>query len=271
MRWQEATSTMLKTLVGKDRIGLITDVDGTISPIVPDPDAARVTPRSRELLHQLHDHLALVAVITGRATADVQSMVGLPDLVYIGNHGMERWEDGRVEVMPEVAAFRPAIEAALAEARHHHQPGMIFQDKGATVSVHYRKVADPQRIKTGLVPVLEEIAARHGLESFSGRMVFEIRPPIEANKGTAFRYLVESYRLEGALYLGDDTTDVDAMQAARDLREGGQCYALAVGVESEGTPPTVRENADLLAAGVPGVEAFLEWLLGAVELKNPRR
>ena len=109
MRWQEATSTTLKTLVGKGRIGLITDVDGTISPIVLDPDAARVTPRSRELLRQLHDHLALVAVITGRAAADVRSMVGLPDLVYIGNHGMERWEDGRVEVIPEAAAMDMAM------------------------------------------------------------------------------------------------------------------------------------------------------------------
>ncbi len=264
MRWQEATSTTLKTLIGKERIGLITDVDGTISPIVPDPDAAQVTPRSRELLHQLHDQLALVAVITGRAAADVQARVGLGELVYIGNHGMERWENGRVEVMPEAAAFRPAIEAALAEAHPLQQPGMIIEDKGATVSVHYRKVADPERIKAELVPLMEAISARHGLESFSGRMVFEIRPPIEANKGTAFRYLVESHRLDGALFLGDDTTDVDAMRAARELREKGLCYALAVGVESEGTPPTVRENADLLAAGVPGVEDFLEWLVGAV-------
>jgi trehalose 6-phosphate phosphatase len=264
MRWQEATSTTLKTLAGKDRIGLITDVDGTISPIVPDPDAAQVTPRSRELLRQLHDHLALTAVITGRAAADVQARVGLPELVYVGNHGMERWENGRVEVMPEVAAFRPAIEAALAEVRPHLQPGMFFEDKGATVSVHYRQAADPPQITAALTPIMEQIAARHGLGFFSGRMVFEIRPPIDANKGTAFRYLVETHRLDGALYLGDDTTDVDALRAARELREGGRCYALAVGVESEGMPPAVREHADLLAAGIPGVEDFLEWLLNAV-------
>jgi trehalose 6-phosphate phosphatase len=261
--WQDAQATLLGTLVAKPRLGLVTDIDGTISPIVPDPPSAQVTPRNKELLAALREHLTLVAVISGRAAEDIHARVGLPGLVYVGNHGLERRVAGRVEVMPEAQAYRPAIEAALAALAARPTPGMLVEDKGVTISVHFRQVADKDAFVPEYRPLVEGIAAEQGLKLFQGRMVFELRPPIQVDKGSALRSLVAEYRLEAAMYLGDDVTDIDAFQAARQLRQEGTCYALAVGVESEGVPDAVRHASDLLVSGVSGTEALLAWLLRA--------
>jgi trehalose 6-phosphate phosphatase len=105
------------------------------------------------------------------------------------------------------------------------------------------------------------LAAQHGLRFSQGKMVYELKPPIDVNKGTAFRDLVTHFKLDGALFLGDDTTDVDAMQAAQTMRAAQTCYALSIGVESAEMPPEVRDHADLLASDPFDVEAFLGWLL----------
>jgi trehalose 6-phosphate phosphatase len=263
MYWRDAISSMLRALVEKSRLGLITDMDGTISPIVEEPDAARITPRSRELLQALQTRLALVAVVSGRAAADIRDRVGLPGLVYVGNHGMERWNGDHIETSPEAAAFRPALESAMAAVRAQLAPGMRIEDKGVTLSIHYRQTADPETAAAQFRPLIETISARSGLRCFQGRMVFELRPPLDVNKGTIFSNLVTEYALDAAVYLGDDTTDADALIMARQMRQQGQCYSLGIGVESEDMPVVVRENADLLAAGVDDVESLLVWLFEA--------
>ncbi len=267
MDWQEAKDTLLHPLLSAARLGLVTDVDGTISPIVERPEDAQVTPRSRELLAALSRRLALVAAVSGRAAADVQARVGLPGLVYVGNHGLERWANGQVQITPAVLPYRPALQAALHDAEALAQPGMQLEDKGATASIHYRRTADPAAAAARLAPALTALAAKHGLKLFSGRMVFELRPPLDIHKGTALRALVSEYRLDAALYLGDDTTDADALLAARDLRTAGACYAVGVGVlagvSAAETPPLVLDSADVLTAGVSGVEALLGWLVTA--------
>jgi trehalose 6-phosphate phosphatase len=260
--WQDALPT-LRSLVIRTRLGIVTDVDGTLSPIVPDPDAAQITQRSRELLQALRAHLTVVAVVSGRSAEDVRMRVGLPELTYLGNHGLERWEAGQLTIAPAAAQFRPALEAALRDLSPRQVPGMQIEDKGATLSIHYRRTAEPEAVSQQLGPVIREIAARHNLTFFQGRMVFELRPPIEINKGTAFRSLIRDHNLEAAIYLGDDTTDVDALQMARQLRQEHSCYCFGLGVVSPGTPEAVREAADFLVSGVPGVESFLDWLLTA--------
>lgn len=263
MHWKSATDTLLHTLLQHDRIGLVTDVDGTISHIVEKPDAATVTDRSREYLRRLSAQIALVAVVSGRAAGDVRRMVNLPDLHYVGNHGLEWWVGDAVQVSPQAVPYRDALQEAARDIELHSVPGMIIEDKGATLSVHYRQTASPAAMEGTLTPVLTQIAGAHNLKLFRGRMIFELRPPIDMNKGTAFNELVRRHDLDAALYIGDDTTDVDALRAARALRESGDCYALAVGVEAVETPGPVRENADLLAAGVDDVENFLGWLAEA--------
>lgn len=268
MDWQIAADDAIRTLVRKPRLGLVTDVDGTISPIVDEPDAAQVTPRARELLAALRPHLALVAAVSGRAADDVRERVGVPGLVIVGNHGLETWADGAVQLAPEAAGYRPALEAARDALSAALLPGMQVEDKGATLSVHYRQADDPDAAETAYDPIAQTVADRHGLRLFRGRMVFELRPPLEIDKGTAFRRLVQDYALSGAVYLGDDTTDADALRAARELRASGACYALALGVESGDTPESVREASDFLLPGVAGVEDFLGSLFNAVSASS---
>jgi len=259
MYWEDAKPELLEA-VDRPHLGLISDVDGTLSPIVDVPDEARVTPRNLELLAALQAKLTLTAVVSGRAAEDVYQRISLPGLTYIGNHGMERWQDGRVTVSPAAAAYREKLIAAAEEIEPILVTNMRFEDKGATLSVHYRQTEEPEKVASKLAPLMQAIANKHGLHLTQGRMVFEFRPPVEIDKGTAFQELVEAYGLEAAFYLGDDTTDVAVFTTARRLRASGQFLAYGLGVESQGTPQAVLTEADYLIQEVAGVESFLAWL-----------
>ncbi len=263
MHWQPTQSAALKRFVGYPRLGLIADLDGTLSPITGRPDQAQITPKNMELMERLQRQLTLVAVLSGRSAADIRSRVGIPGITYIGNHGLERWQRGRISVLPAAQAFRARLESALADLQPHQVPGMILEDKGATISIHYRQTRNPSEVFERLLPVIQEIAARHGLDHFQGRMVFELRPPIEVDKGSALRSLVSEHLLDSAFFLGDDTTDVAAFRMARRLRRAGRCYSFGIGVDSDETPAAVLETADLLVSGISGVESFLDWLSAA--------
>ncbi len=258
-----------QALVNGQRIGVITDVDGTISPIVDIPSQAHVTERSKELLTALHSHLALVAVISGRAAADVRERVGLPDLVYVGNHGLERWTDGGIVTPDAVRPYRPALEQVYNDLNAQLLDGMMIEDKTVTLTIHYRNAADQQATAGAFRPLVEAAMEKSGLTMHEGRMIFEVRPPLEVNKGTAFKALIEDYRLDAAVYLGDDVTDIDALKMARTLRESGACHSFAVGVLSaDGTPDGVRDSADFLVDGIPGVEDWFSALLKAVSASS---
>ena len=259
MNWEDAKEKLLKA-IDKPRLGLVTDVDGTISPIVDVPYEARVTPRNLELLAKLQAQLSLTAVISGRAADDVYQRVGLPGLVYVGNHGMEQWQDGKVHVSPTAAAYRDNLSAAVPEIKQIMVEGMRFEDKGATLSVHYRQTDNPEQAANELTSSMQEIAQKHGLHLTQGRMVYEFRPPVKIDKGTAFNDLVKTYKLDTAFYIGDDTTDVAVFLAVRQLRESGQCLAYGLGVKSKETPSIVLTEADYLVQEVAGVASFLDWL-----------
>lgn len=263
MYWRDALSTLLSPLIAKHPLGLFTDMDGTISPIVDKPDEAKITSRNRDLLQSLFSQLALVAVVSGRAADDVRHRVDLPNLTYVGNHGLERWVNGEMVLAPAVAQYRPQIELALHDLQEHRLPGMMIEDKGATLSVHYRQTDNPQTVATQFRPVVKSVVRKHELRLFEGRMIFELRPPVEMNKGTVLRNLINEHHLEAAVYIGDDTTDVDALRMARQLREAGDCYTIGIGVQSPDMPDSVRDAADVMVSDVADVEAFLAWLLKA--------
>jgi trehalose 6-phosphate phosphatase len=264
MDWQEAKDTLLKPLITSARVGVITDMDGTLAPIVPNPEDAYPTERSKELLRQLSDHLTLVAAVSGRAVADLHTRIDLPKLAYSGNHGLERWEDGKVVVSPQVEDYVPAMQAAKAAVSAIAPQGVDVEDKGASLSVHYRNAKIPAEINLLFEPKLRDIADKHNLELFSGRKVFELRPPLDINKGIIFKELITEYELDAAIYLGDDTTDADALKMARQLRDDDVCHAVGLGVQSDDTPSIVLVSADFVADGVSGVEDFLDWLLKSV-------
>jgi len=259
VHWRDEKKKSLKKLIEKNRIGLVTDMDGTISHIVRKPEDAVVTPHSLELLAALRKTLALVAVVSGRPAQNVRERVGLSDVEYIGNHGLERWVDGEIRHNAALKAWLPRLEASVVKLRQISIAGSQVEDKGVTVTIHYRQTDNPKQTQKQLRPLVQQIASEEGLDFFEGRMIFELRPPIKADKGIAFAELVKEFDLDGVIYLGDDTTDLAALAMARRLREDETCYALGVGVLSDDHPAALPETADLLAAGVDDVEDFLTW------------
>lgn len=236
-----------------DAILLGLDYDGTLTPIVDDPGKALLPERMRQTLWALarRDDVTL-AVISGRAHADLQTLVGIPGLIYAGNHGLEISGPGISFLEPAArAASRELHELAQELARKvHHIPGTLVEDKGLTLSVHYRRVA-PVDVDAIRDIVVKTIAPRH--ERFHitlGNKVYEIRPRIAWNKGAALTWIKQRLNRPDALviYLGDDTTDEDAFRT----------------LAADGITIRVGDEAETAAAhrlpDVAAVQRFLAWV-----------
>ena len=244
-----------------DSVAIFTDIDGTLAPIVPTPDMAEVPKELKELLRRLSEKYLLVAGISGRKTEDALDLVGLADVVYFGNHGFEILRDGEVEVVPEALPYLGKVQELEKRAHEELDPlGAFVEDKGITASVHYRNV--PPEVGERCVEFVRREGERLGLRITVGRGVVEARPPIRADKGTAVRTLVEEYGPEKAMFIGDDTTDLDAFRELEKLREEGTLKEIQrVGVTSEEGPPEITSEADIVVDGVDGVGEVLRALL----------
>ena len=230
--------------------------------------------RIRALREPVADKLALVAVMSGRAASDVAELVGVDGLAYVGNHGAELltervgWNSRR---RPNRAGVRwTARSPELRDAVD--LPGMVWQDKGLSASVHYRLTADPQqrRARPGRQPCAARGRMSHDVEAFWGKMALELRAANGPNKGSATRDLARRFDLDGLLFVGDDTTDVDAMRAVREMSSGGALAGLSVVVLHHDTPEPALRAAHYSLDGVPEVGRFLSWLEGAVrEVPSP--
>ena len=241
--------------------GLVSDVDGTLAPIVTRPDEARVEPEAREVLAALAPKLAVVAALTGRAPRRALEMVGVDGLTYLGNHGMEELVGGEVRPIPEALGYEGRAAAVFARLeRTLDVEGAVLEDKGVSGAVHYRAAPDPAAALPRILEVLEPLAREQGLVLQQGRMVVEVRPPVELGKGAAIARLVERHSLRGCVFLGDDVTDVDGFSTLRALRAEGRVSSVCVGVLSAETPPAVVELSDFAVEGVPGVVALLGWV-----------
>ena len=243
-------------------VALLTDIDGTLAPIVPTPDMSEVSDEIRDLLQRLSRECLLVAAISGRKTEDALGLLGLEEVVYFGNHGFEILRDGEVEVIPEALPYLERVQELEQLAREKlGQGGAFVEEKGITASVHYRNV--PREVGEHCVEFVKSEGERLGLRITVGRGVVEARPPIRVDKGTAVRTLVEEYRPEKAMFIGDDTTDLDAFHELERLREEGRLREiLRVGVASEQGPQEIRIQSDIVVDGVDGVGRMLRALLG---------
>ena len=239
----------------------MTDIDGVLAPIVPTPDMSEVPEELRELLWRLSQRYRVVAGVSGRTTEDALRLVGLEEVVYYGNHGFEVLRGGEIEIVPEAAPYEEAVEELEMKARAELEPlGAFVEEKGITASVHYRNTSSEvgERCKE----FAKREGERLGLRVTTGRGVVEARPPIRADKGTATRKVVEEYEPEKTLFMGDDTTDLDAFRELEALREEGVLsQILRIGVKSEEGPPEIVSEADLVVEGTEGVEEVLRSLL----------
>jgi len=241
---------------------VVTDIDGTVSAIAPTPAEAMVDPGAKAALALLGERLAAVAVVSGRAPQDGAAMVGLPELTYVGNHGLERIARGTPWTHPVAAAAQPAIAAALAEIESAARttadvPWLLVENKGVTGTIHYRLAPDQNAAAALLEPLARAAATRHGLRLTLGRMIFEVRPALAVNKGTAIRDLAQDLGLRGIVFFGDDVTDVDAFRALRELREAAEAATLRVGVLGPETSPAVLAEIDVSVNGVAACAATL--------------
>ena len=241
-------------------VAILTDIDGTLAPIVPTPDMSEVSEELRGLLRELSAEYLLVAGISGRKTQDAFDLIGLDEVVYFGNHGFEILRDGEVEVVPDALPYFDRVQELERRAKEELAPlGAFVEEKGITASVHYRNV--PPEIGERSVAFVKAEGERLGLRITVGRGVVEARPPIRADKGTAVRALVEEYRPKRAMFLGDDTTDLDAFRELAALREEGTLEEiLRVGVRSDEGPPEIVTEADIVVENVEGVGDVLRVL-----------
>jgi trehalose 6-phosphate phosphatase len=238
--------------------GMLTDIDGTISEISSHPDTATVEEDAREALSGLTQKLTLVGAVSGRSAEDARNLVGLDEIVYSGNHGMEIWRNGRLEKSPIASRYTPRITTLLDQLEITKRIAELYvEHKGLTASIHYRGVDEPKKVETELLQEVESAAAEHELLVTRGRMVVEIRPPVDISKGTSVLELIDEYQLDGLIYIGDDVTDVDAFRAIRDRRATTGKHYYSIGVKSDATPEEVINLADSLVTGVGGVVNLL--------------
>jgi trehalose 6-phosphate phosphatase len=247
-----------------DRSAVLTDVDGTLAPIVRDPSEAAVPPATRELLGALARRYALVGCLSGRRALDARRVVGMEELAYSGNHGFELLLPGESEVRPDPSldgheADAPRFVEAL-DRSELEGAGIRIEDKGAIVALHWRGAANEGAAESLAHEIASE-AEWQGLVPHHGRKVLEIRPNVAINKGIAVAALIPARPVDAALYGGDDRTDVDAFDALRTLQEDGSLRATAcIAVASEESPPEVAGAADLTVAGPEGFVEVLRAL-----------
>jgi trehalose-phosphatase len=246
------------------RSAILTDVDGTIAPIVLEPGDAAVPERTRDLLRSLAERYALVGCLSGRRALDAKRVVGLDQLAYSGNHGFELLLPGEDEVRADPSlngheADAPRFVESLDRAELQ-RAGIRIEDKGAIVALHWRGSPNEGAAESLAHEIASE-AEWQGLIAHRGRKVLEIRPNVAVNKGIAVAALNAVRPVDFALYAGDDRTDVDAFTALRTLLEDSALRAAAcIAVASDESPPEVSREADLTVAGPEGFVRVLEAL-----------
>ncbi|KAK9063157.1 hypothetical protein SSX86_017027 [Deinandra increscens subsp. villosa] len=268
-------SRMINEAKGK-QIVVFLDYDGTLSPIVSDPDSAFMSDQMRAAVRDVSSCFP-TAIISGRSRQKVYEFIKLEGLYYSGSHGMDTIgpalktnsydkgyqqrsfdnEGNELMVFQPAQDFLPAIKKILTEVTKRTQniPGVAIEDNKFCVSVHYRHVKDEDygRLEKEVKSMLANYADFH---MTNGKMVMEIRPSIKWNKGDALKYLLEAlgFRESGdvfPIYIGDDRTDEDAFKV---LRERGEGYPILVSA-------TPRDTAALYSLHGPSeVQSFLTRL-----------
>ena len=246
------------------RAAILADVDGTLAPIVGDPADSAALPEAREALVALAERYAVVACVSGRRAVDARGIVGVDELTYLGNHGLERLEPGASAPRSAAALAGHEDDAARLVAGldrdRLEEAGLRLEDKGPIRALHWRGAQDEERAERVAGEIGEE-AREAGLSLHGGRKVLELRPPVRFDKGIAITELLGDHPVRHALYGGDDRTDLDGFRALRErAASGGLDTAVCVAVASEESPAELSDRADLIVRDPTGFAGLLRRL-----------
>jgi trehalose 6-phosphate phosphatase len=237
------------------------DYDGTLTPIVDRPEDAVISDSMRKAVEDLAERCP-VCVVSGRDRKVVQDLMGLDNLIVAGSHGFDIWspDEGKIE-REEDSDFDELLDEVKARVGEEAEPieGASVEPKAASVAVHYRLVSEDEqhRVKEVVDRILEEHP--YDLKMTPGKMVYEIQPNIDWDKGKAVLYLLRILELDGddvvPIYVGDDVTDEDAFGAISDVGIG---IFVGEADDPEGAGRTTA--ADYVLGTVQDVEQFLDGL-----------
>lgn len=268
-QFQHIEQRLQATLASRP-LGLVFDIDGTLSPIASTPESAHLYTGVTTLLEQAREHANVhVAIMTGRAIENGAEMVKVEGLTYIGTHGLE-WSDGLpwthpIEAVPEAL---PYIEPGknlldLVEQYLSELPGVIVQRKRFGGSIHYRLATDPVETRQRILALLAQPARQMHMSLSEGKRIVEIRVPIAIDKGYALRHYAQRFNLQGVIFAGDDRTDLDAVYQIEQLRQNG-LTALSIVVQHPDTLPELLKHADITVQEVEGMAELLQKMVNGL-------
>lgn len=240
------------------RTGVFTDFDGTLSPIVEDPESARPLDGATAALAALVPRVARVGVISGRPAAFLLAHVGVPGVSLSGLHGLETVEDGEVVPMPGAEPWQAAIAQAAGAARDELGDNAGVEDKTYALTLHFRRSPAAQQ---QVAEWAQRRAAATGLRVHRARMSYELRPPVPHGKDVTLERAARG--LGAACFIGDDAGDAEAFDALDALAATTGLAAVRIAVRSDESPPDLLDRADLVVDGPPGVVELLRRLAGA--------
>jgi trehalose 6-phosphate phosphatase len=244
---------------------VLLDIDGTLAPIVRHATDAHVPEATRTLLIEIAKRYRVVGCVSGRRAATARQIVAIGTIAYIGNHGGELLRPGaiRPEVDPDVAAWTARVRAFAARVYtdQHQRVRVRSEDKDAIAAFHWRGAPD-EDAAAAAVRAIAQLAEDEGFAVHWGRKVLEVRPPVVLDKGLGIAKLLRGSPVTAAVYVGDDTTDLDAFRELRALTHSDVlANAVCVAVRSDEAPPELAREADLTVDGTVGVRELLEALL----------
>jgi trehalose 6-phosphate phosphatase len=265
----------LREALAQRPAGLATDFDGTVSQIVSPPEAAVPLPGAEAALRRLVGRLDVVALVSGRAVADLGKRIDVPGAVYVGLHGLEWAQRDYADERPrQVLAVTPTADESsyitaagdTLKAAFMHEAGVRVEDKGLGVAVHYRDAPDPLEIRPRILKLCTDLAtAGDGAAALAvreGKLVVELGLSRGTDKGQALRRLVEERGLRSIAFFGDDVTDMDGFRALGDLREHG-IVTVCVVVATPDAPSRLRDAGDVVLTSPHEAVALLEQVAAA--------
>jgi len=235
---------------------LFFDYDGTLTPIVSRPGLAKLSPKVKNSIKKLQKNPRFtLAIVSGRSLENIKKMVGIKNLIYAGNHGLEIEGRGiRFSKAITVIASRPIMKkiGILLHKELRHIKGVKVEDKGATLSVHYRMAAasDKSLVKDKFKRIVSPYVYAKKVRLSAGKEVLEVRPNLRWDKGEAVKWLLKGKKNTLPLYLGDDVTDTDVFRAIK-----GKGISIFIG------SPKRSKGADYFLRNTKDVESFIERLL----------